>query len=266
MSGRSGETAGRRGDRPGASGGRGFLVTGRRAALEAVRSGRASRLLLASGLHETPALRDLLAEALASGVDVRQVPRAELDRLAEDHHGVVVRVTAPPELGERDLGGWPFADDAVVVLLDGVADPQNLGAAARSAEAAGAAMLVTRTRRGAPVTSAAVRASAGALLHLPHARVANISRAIGRLRGAGFLVVGLDERAGPTVYDETCPTGRVALVLGSEGEGLSRLVRESCDALVRLPMRGRVSSLNASASLAAVLYAYVLPSRPAPRA
>ena len=108
-------------------------------------------------------------------------------------------------LGERDLATFAFEDDALVVVLDGITDPQNLGAAARSAEAAGAAMLVTRTRRAADVTPAAVRASAGALVHLPHARVANIARAIERLQEAGFWVVGLDERADSTVYDEPCP-------------------------------------------------------------
>lgn len=237
------------------------VVAGRRAALEAVRAGRATELLVATGSRETPGLRELLGAARQAAVRVREVPRAELDRIAEDHRGAVARVRAAPELSERDLRTWPFADDAVVVLLDGVTDPQNLGAAARSAEAAGAAMLVTRVRRAAAVTPAAVRASAGALLHLPHARVANITRAIERLQGAGFFVVGLDGDAPVSVYDEPCPSGCVGLVLGAEGQGLSRLVREACDALVALPMRGRVGSLNASASLAAALYAYVLPSR-----
>ena len=116
-------------------------------------------------------------------------------------------MAAARELTERDLAGFPFAEDAIVVILDGVTDPQNLGAAARSAEAAGAAMLVTRTRRAAEVTSAAVRASAGALLHLPHARVANIARAIERLQVAGFWVVGLDGDAPQSIYDEACPPG-----------------------------------------------------------
>ena len=106
-----------------------------------------------------------------------------------------------------------------------------------------------------------IRASAGALLHVPTARVANISRAIDRLRDAGFTAVGLDGDAERSIYDEPCPDGRVALVVGAEGSGLSRLVREHCDLLVSLPMRGRVGSLNASASLAAALYAYVLPAR-----
>lgn len=241
-------------------------VAGRRAALESVRSGAAIELLVAKGSKDTPALRELRAAAKDGGIGVREVARSDLDRIAENHHGVIARIRAPRELSERDLATWAFTEDALVVVLDGVTDPQNLGAAARSAESAGAAMLVTRIRRAASVTPAAVRASAGALLHLPHARVANIGRALARLQQAGFYVVGLDGSAPVSVYDEPCPSGRVALVLGSEGEGLSRLVREACDTLVRLPMRGRVSSLNASASLAAALYAYVLPSRRRTRA
>jgi 23S rRNA (guanosine2251-2'-O)-methyltransferase len=236
-------------------------VAGRRAALEAVRSGRAHEVLVARGSRSTPALRDLLDAAAERRVPVREASRRELDAFARDHHGVVALVEATAELGERDLASWPFGDDDIVVVLDGITDPQNLGAAARAAEAAGAAMLVSRIRRAAAVTPAAVKASAGALLHLPHARVANIGRALERLKDAGFSVVGLDERAEGTVYDRPCPAGRVAVAVGSEGEGLSRLTREACDALVRLPMRGRVASLNAAASLAAVLYAYVLPSR-----
>lgn len=239
----------------------GHVVAGRRAAAEAIRSGRAAEVLVARSSRATPGLRDVLAAAERAGVPVRTVAGRELDVLASDHHGVVARVRAAADLSERDIAGWPFGEDDVVVVLDGITDPQNLGAAARSAEAAGAAMLVSRVRRAAAVTPAAVRASAGALLHLPHARVANVPRALGRLKEAGFFVVGLDERAPASVYDERCPEGRVALVLGSEGEGMSRLVRESCDALVSLPMRGKVTSLNASASLAAVLYAYVVPSR-----
>jgi len=212
-------------------------------------------------------MQQLLAAAREHGADVRKVERAELDHLAPDHRGVVAMLEepeAPTELSERDLASFPFADDAFVVLLDGVEDPQNLGAAARTAEAAGAAMLVTRVRRAAPVTPAAIRASSGALLHLAHARVANIAKAIGRLQDAGFFVVGLDADAEATVYDEPAPDGRVAIVVGGEGTGLSRLVRERCDALVALPMRGRVGSLNASAALAATLYAYVVPTRRRP--
>jgi 23S rRNA (guanosine2251-2'-O)-methyltransferase len=235
------------------------VVAGRRTVLEALRAGLAVEVLVARGSRTTPALREVLAAAEDARVPLRELGRDELDALAEEHHGVVARVRPAPTLGERDLATWSFAEDALVVVLDGIEDPQNLGAAARSAEAAGATMLVTRTRRAADLTPAAIRASAGALLHLPHARVANIARALDRLKDAGFSVVGLDERATASVYEAEAPPGRVALVLGSEGTGMARLTRERCDLLVSLPMRGRVGSLNASASLAAVLYAFVLP-------
>jgi 23S rRNA (guanosine2251-2'-O)-methyltransferase len=240
-------------------------VGGRRAVVEALRAGRVTEVLIAPGVRETQGLRAVLDAAAAAGVVITETDRTELDRLAPDHQGVVARLRddpeRPTELGERELGSFPFDDDALVVVLDGITDPQNFGAAARSAEAAGAAVLVSRIRRAAEVTPAAIRASAGALLHLPHARVANIPRALDRLQGAGFTVVGLDGDAPASIFDDPCPEGRVAIVVGSEGEGMSRLVRERCDVLVSLPMRGRVGSLNASASLAAALYGYVLPSR-----
>lgn len=239
------------------------VVSGRRAVSEAIRAGRVSEVLIVSSPKMTQGLRTVLDAARRQRVPVRTAPRATLDRLADEHQGVVAQLVeaVSTELSERDLTTFPFTPDALVVVLDGVTDPQNLGAAARSAEAAGAMMLVTRTRRAAEVTPAAVRASAGALVHLPHARVANIGRAIERLQEQDFWVVGLDERSPITVYDDPCPPGRVAVVIGSEGEGMARLTRERCDQLLSLPMRGHVGSLNASASLAAVLYAYVLPSR-----
>lgn len=242
-------------------------MAGRRAVTEAIRAGAAKEVLVAESSKTTPGLRELLDAAAIAQVPVHTVVRAKLDSLAPDHQGVVARVrdeagiAAARELTDRDLGSFLFADDAIVVILDGITDPQNLGAAARSAEAAGAAMLVSRTRRAAEVTSAAVRASAGALLHLPHARVVNIARAIQRLQEMGFWVVGLDGSATTSIYDEASPRGRVALVIGGEGEGMARLTRERCDALVSLPMDGQVGSLNASASLAAALYGFVLPAR-----
>jgi 23S rRNA (guanosine2251-2'-O)-methyltransferase len=242
-------------------------VVGRRSVAEAIVAGRALEVRIAASARKTPGLRSLADAAAAAGVAVREVPRAELDSLADDHHGVLAFVTSSrsEDLGERDLAAWPFDDDALVVVLDGLNDPQNLGAAARSAEAAGAAMLVSRVRRAAAVTPAAIAASAGALLHLPHARVANVARAIGRLREAGFTVVGLDDAAPVSIYAERPPAGRIAVVIGSEGSGMSRLVREACDVVVSIPMAGRVGSLNAAASLTAALYAYVLPPRLAAR-
>ncbi len=200
-------------------------MSGRRAVTEAVRAGRATEILVVSSPKVTQGMRSLLDAAQASGVPIRVQPRARLDALATDHQGVVARlrvaepgarVTTGPSDGsvstaqmltERDLADLEDQPDAIAVVLDGISDPQNLGAAARSAEAAGAAVLVTRTKRAADVTPAAVRASAGALLHLPHARVANIARSIERLQDAGFWVVGLDGDAPVSIIGRAMSAG-----------------------------------------------------------
>jgi 23S rRNA (guanosine2251-2'-O)-methyltransferase len=234
------------------------VVAGRRPSLEAVRAGTALEVLVAEEARPTPALRELVEAAGVAGVPVRRVATDALESLAPDtvHQGVVARVRMPPELSEADLVSRRWAEDAVVVILDGVTDPQNVGAVARTAEAAGGAALVIRRHRGGGRTISALKASAGALIHLPVASVPNITRAMDRLKEAGFWVVGLDAAAARTLDQASPPEGRVALVLGSEGEGLSRLVRESCDELLRIPMRGRVGSLNVSVAAGVGLFAY----------
>ena len=234
------------------------MVVGRRPAIEAVRSGRAREVLIDDSAHRTETLRELMSLAERSGTTVRRVPGSTIDRLASHgaHQGVAVVVEPPPLLDERALSSLPFDDDALAVALDGITDPQNLGACARVAEAAGAALMVIRDRRGAPVTPAAVKASAGALLHLPVARVPNLTRAISRLRDRGFAPVGLD----PTGADlwRADPPRPMVLVVGAEGAGLSRLVRERCDLLVSIPMRGKTESLNAATALAVGLFGFAL--------
>ena len=236
-----------------------FPIGGRRPALEAIRAGRAVEVLAVRGSTRTEGLRDLLAAAERAGVPVRWVDRTAIDGLGvDDHQGVAAVVTSSPELDEAALRSFPFEPDALVVVLDGVTDPRNFGACARSAEAAGAALLVARKRRSAPLSPAAIKSSAGALLHLPVARVANLTRTIEQLQEREFSVVGLD--AGGVDMRDAPPAGRpIALVVGSEGTGLSRLVRESCDLLVAIPMAGRTASLNASAALSVALFAYATP-------
>ncbi|MDP9295294.1 MAG: 23S rRNA (guanosine(2251)-2'-O)-methyltransferase RlmB, partial [Actinomycetota bacterium] len=158
-----------------------FYVSGRRAALEAISAGRARELAVVTGARGQ--VEEVRAAAEVAGIPIRAVERGAFAALGREGDAVAARVDLPPVLSEGDLAHRSYPDDAIVVVLDGVTDPQNLGAAARSAEAAGAALLVTRQHRSAPVTPAAVRASSGALLHLPHARVANIPRALGRLQG-----------------------------------------------------------------------------------
>lgn len=204
-------------------------------------------------------MRELLEAARHGGLEIETTDEESLAELGlQDHQGVGAVISAPPELEERDLRVTSYPPDALVVMLDGITDPQNLGAAVRAAEAAGAHMLIARKRRAAPLSAAAMRASAGALFHLPLARVPNLSRTIDLLKDRGFFVVGLDHEAPTTIHDAEPPGRPLLLVLGAEDEGLSRLVRESCDLLVSIPMVGRTASLNAASALAVGLFGYAV--------
>ena len=212
--------------------------------------------------QSTPGLRSVLLEAERASIPVRWVGRDAIDVLGlSDHQGVAAVLGSADWPEERSLGSMPLGKDALVVILDGILDPRNFGACARAAEAAGAALIVVRKRRAAPASPAAIKASAGALLHLPLARVANLVQAMSDLKSRGFQVVGLDHRAPLDVHSAPPPERPLALVIGSEEKGLSRLVQEGCDILVSIPMVGRTESLNAASALAVGLFAYAL--RPA---
>ena len=176
----------------------------------------------------------------------------ELTRLAgsPDHQGIVAEVDPYPY---ADPASPLQGDDALVVALDGVQDPRNLGAICRSAEAAGAAGVVIPTRRSAAITAAACKAAAGAVEHLPVARVANLERWLAGAKDAGAWVYGADAAA-PGRYTEADLTGKVVLVVGGERSGLRRLVAERCDLLVSIPIGGRVGSLNVGAAAAVLLF------------
>ncbi len=241
-----------------------FAIGGRRAVIEAIRSGRATRVLAIEGLPAKGGLRAVLSEAESAGVPVTWTDPPAVERLGvRDHQGVAAVLAPPSELDDRGLAATSFDPEALVVILDGIMDPQNLGACGRSAEAAGASILIVRDRRAASLTPAAVRASAGALMLLPIARVTNLSRTIETLQGRGFFVAGLDHGAPASILDAAPPSRPAALVVGAEDTGLSRLVRESCDLLVSIPMRGRMGSLNASAALSVGLFGWLLRSRDA---
>ena len=228
-----------------------MVVYGVHPVLEALRSGRVTALAVGTGRRER--LDELLALAKRWRVDVRRADARELDRLAAGgvHQGVVATIRPPEARAVTDLIG--AGAPALIVVLDGIEDPHNLGAIARSAEAAGASGLVVPARRASPVTAAAVKASAGALAHLPVAPVANVAQALAQLKEAGVWTVGLDAAAERSLYamDLRAP---VAIVVGSEGRGLRRLVRERCDWLAALPMEGRVASLNASVAAGVALF------------
>jgi 23S rRNA (guanosine2251-2'-O)-methyltransferase len=214
---------------------------------------------VAEGARSTPALREVVEAAGARSVPVSSVPAEQVEALADGalHQGVAARIRAAPKLSEAGLSTHSWGPEAIVVLIDGVTDPQNLGALIRTAEAAGAEALVYRRHRAAPLGNVAIKASAGALIHLSIAEVPNLPRALERLKEQGFWVTGLDGDAESTIYAEP-PSGRIALVLGAEGEGLSRLVRETCDDLLAIPLRGRVGSLNVSVAAGVALFSYAV--------
>jgi 23S rRNA (guanosine2251-2'-O)-methyltransferase len=224
--------------------------------LEALRAGREiDRVIIAKGL-ERGFLERLKAMAGERAIAIEAVDRSKLDALAQTraHQGVLAYAPARRQVDLSDLlARANRSEPALLVALDGVEDPQNLGAIIRSAEAAGAHGVVATERRSAPLGPGAIKASAGAVEHLPVARVVNLARAIEEMKEAGVWVFGADG-GGDRVYHEADLSGPVVLVIGGEGRGLSRLVRERCDFLIRIPMFGRVNSLNASAAAAILLF------------
>ena len=225
---------------------------------EALEAGRAlERIVIARGRHGER-IEELVQLARARGVPVRFEDRGQVDQLAgtREHQGVVALAAAKPAVGLEDLlrkTARQGPQKGLLVLLDGVEDPQNLGAVVRTALAAGADGVVIPERRAAGLTESVARASAGALAHLPVARVTNLARAMEELKEAGYWLVGLEEHAERS-YTEADFTGAVAIVLGGEGKGLHELVRKRCDFLVSIPTTGPVRSLNVSVAAGVVLF------------
>jgi len=234
------------------------LLAGPRAVLEALRAGRRSvRRLVLARQESGDALDSILELARARHLPMEIRPRGELDQLLRGatHQGVVAEVSPFPyaeaeAIVARAVGG---DEPAFLVVLDGIQDPQNLGAIVRTAEAAGVHGLVLPRDRAAPVSPAVVRASAGATEHLPIAQVTNLATFLEGLKGQGVWVVGADAEGGQELF-RTDLAGPLALVIGAEGRGLRALTRRRCDLLVRIPSRGRVASLNAAAAAAVCIF------------
>lgn len=228
------------------------LIYGINPVVEAIRAGRAIHVRVASSASDR--LRELMVLAGQAGIPVRVVQPAELDRAAGGavHQGVIAELedSADYSLAELVAGA---AAAPLIVVLDGIEDPHNLGAILRSADAAGADGVVRQTRHAARLAGAAAKASAGAIAHVKVANVVNIARAIGELKRSGVWTVGLDGEASDH-YDQIDLTLPSAIVLGAEGAGLRRLVRQTCDRLVSIPMRGHVGSVNVSVAAAIVLF------------
>jgi 23S rRNA (guanosine2251-2'-O)-methyltransferase len=243
---------------------------GRRAVLEALRSGasRVEKVILAKGGHGA-VLAELSREAEARGVMVEILERRRFEKLAGEvvHQGVLAMMQARSTLSLEDLLQAAKADPAkaLLVVTDEIEDPRNLGAIARCAEGAGATGLVITAHRSAEFTPAAEKASGGAVEYLSVAKVTNLANAFEDMKAAGLWIVGLDASAGQEVWEADLKRP-LALVIGGEGKGLRRLTRERCDFLIRLPMHGRVASLNASVAAGITLYEVLRQRRPSPAA
>jgi len=221
---------------------------------EALRSGsrQFDHLCVARERHDHR-LQKVIDSARENGVRLRFEPREELTRLAKSagHQGVVAVVRTREFLDLEDFLTGP--EPRLLLALDGIEDPQNLGALLRSADASGVDGIILTERRAAPLSAVAIKASAGAAEHVRIARVVNLVRALEQLKQQNIWCVGLDER-GDSSYDQYDFSSNTVIVLGREGDGLHDLVRRTCDHLLRIPMAGAVSSLNVSAAGAIVMF------------
>jgi 23S rRNA (guanosine2251-2'-O)-methyltransferase len=240
-------------------------LTGIHAVREALEAGRAfDRIVIARGRQDTR-VEEIVQAARARNISVRFEDRSQLDRLADskDHQGIVGLV-APRAAGTIEeiieaanaASASASGEKGLIVLLDGVEDPHNLGAIVRTSLAAGAHGVVIPERRAAGLTDTVARASAGALSHLPVAKVTNLARAMEELKEAGYWLVGLDEE-GDREYTEVDYRSPVGIVMGGEGRGLHELTRKRCDFVVSLPTVGPVKSLNVSVAAGVVLFEVV---------
>jgi 23S rRNA (guanosine2251-2'-O)-methyltransferase len=228
--------------------------------LEALRSGLVQSVLVAEGRRHAGVLHDIVGLAAHQNIPLRRVSLSEVERLApgQNTQGVTARIQRPSIYTLPELLGLAASGAAhpFLLALDQIQDPQNLGSLLRTAAAAGVQGVVVPERGSAPLSGVVAKVSAGAMSQVPLATVVNFARTLEEMRRADIWVVGLDADAGQTLY-EVDLTAPVALVVGSEGEGLRRLTRERCDILARLPMPGRMESLNAAVAGAISMYEVV---------
>lgn len=232
-------------------------VVGRNPVYEALTAGLPiKQAYVAEGAERDDRLRDILKFTAEHGVPLLQVTRAELDRVTGGlvHQGVAVQLPAYEYADAEDVLADALDVDGIVVALDGVTDPRNLGAIVRSAAAFGAQGVIIPSRRSASMTAAAWKTSAGAAARLPIAMATNLNRALEQASKMGFTIIGLAGEGEVPVSGAPGVDGPLVIVVGSEDEGLARLVREHCDALVSIPIASGIESLNASVAAAVALY------------
>ncbi len=232
-------------------------IGGRNPVYEVLAAGRRQvfRLRLAVGVKEKDRINEILAFCRAQKISVERVPRSDLDGLGSGHQGVAIQVSAFPYTPFQDIlsDAQRAGKNALLLILDMVQDPQNLGTLLRTAEAFGVQGVLLPFRRSATVTPAVTQSSAGASEHLAITQV-NLAQSIARLKEHGLWIVGLEGEPSAVSPDQVRLDGPLALVVGHEGSGLRRLVRDSCDVILGLPMVGRVGSLNAAVAGSIALY------------
>lgn len=231
------------------------LVIGRNSVLEALRSGMSANLLIVfQRVDADERITEIVSLAVEQEIEVREVPKNVLDRLADGspHQGVALEIAPYEYLEPVDL--LEAASPIRIIALDGIQDPRNLGAILRSAAAFGASGAVIPERRAAGVTVAAWKVSAGAAARIPVARATNLVRALQDYKKAGLFVLGLDGDADVVLAESNLLDGPLVIVVGAEGAGLSRLVRETCDQIASIPISGATESLNASVAASIALY------------
>ena len=234
------------------------LIWGRHSTEAALLGGRPiHRIWCTTELRSTPKFFQLLKDSKASGVLVEEVSWSRLGQLTSGavHQGIVLQIAATKTHDLKNLinACKTFGDSSLLLALDGLTDPQNLGAIIRSAEALGAQGLILPQRRSAGLTGSVAKVAAGALEHLPVARVVNLNRSLEKLKNEGYTVLGLAEE-GPSTLSEIKFQGPLVVVVGSEDKGISLITRRLCDQLVRIPLKGVTTSLNASVATSIFLY------------
>ena len=235
-------------------------IEGRNAVVEALRARiPLQRILIAEGTKPDRTLDEIARRAGEAGLKVVRAPKRDLDAKSERgaHQGVLAEAAAYPYASlDAVLASTEGKERSLIIALDHVTDPGNLGAVVRTAEVVGADGVLVAKRRAAAVTPAAYKASAGALAHVALAQEANLVRSLEKCKEAGYWIAGASEHAEQSVWEAPLE-GRVVLVLGSEGEGLARLTQETCDFLVRLPQAGKVGSLNVAQATTAIAYEWL---------
>ncbi|HAK74407.1 MAG TPA: 23S rRNA (guanosine(2251)-2'-O)-methyltransferase RlmB [Sporomusaceae bacterium] len=233
------------------------FVAGRNSVAEVLKSGRSINKILVAKGERHGAIKEIIGQARSQGLVVQEVDPAKLDQITEGmrHQGVVAMV-APVAYAEledilgkaQESGEQPF-----IVLLDELEDPHNVGAILRTSDATGVHGVLLPKRRSSPLTATVAKTSAGAVEYVPVARIGNISQTLKKLKKQGLWVVGAD-MDGDKNYYEADLTGPIVVVVGSEGQGMGRLTKEECDFVVRIPMKGKITSLNASVACSLLLY------------